>query len=159
MRDSLSPEELVVHPLWPAVAKALSGWNSDRVICSMSSFQLWLTYTHAITAVREGIPLFELGEPMWPAALAHYFFAASGGDSFARMALGYRHMQGLGVPRSCQTAVLYYQPVAEQVVELARTPNSLPYVSCFPCPAVIGCWALSCNASMTRLILSRVGYS
>ena len=44
---------------------------------------------------------------------------------------------GLGVPRSCQTAVLYYQPVAEQVVELARTPNSLPYVSRFPCPASV----------------------
>ena len=59
----------------------------------------------------------------------HYFFAASANDSFARMALGYRHMQGLGVPRSCQAAVLYYQPVAEEVVELARTPDSLPFVS------------------------------
>ena len=87
--------------------------------------------------MRESIPLFELGEPLWPEALAHYFFAASGNDSFARMALGYRHMQGLGVPRSCQTAVLYYQPVAEQVVELARTPNSLPYVSRYPCPASV----------------------
>ena len=66
---------------------------------------------------------------MWPEALVHYFFAASSNDSFARMALGYRHMQGLGVPRSCQTAVLYYQPVAEEVVELAQTPDSLPFVS------------------------------
>ena len=93
--------------------------------------------------MREAIPLFELGEPLWPEALTHYFFAASGNDSFARMALGYRHMQGLGVPRSCQTAVLYYQPVAEQVVELARTPNSLPYVSRFPCPASMSKYQLS----------------
>ena len=71
---------------------------------------------------------------MWPEALVHYFFAASGNDSFARMALGYRHMQGLGVPRSCQTAVLYYQPVAEEVVELAQTPDSLPFVSTPPLP-------------------------
>ena len=79
--------------------------------------------------MKELIPLFELGKPMWPEALVHYFFAASGNDSFSRMALGYRHMQGLGVPRSCPTAVLYYQPVAEQVVELARNPDSLPLVS------------------------------
>jgi SEL1 protein len=44
------------------------------------------------------------------------------------MALGYRHMHGLRVPRSCQTAVLYYNPLAEQVVELARYPGSLPAV-------------------------------
>ncbi|EIE24098.1 HCP-like protein [Coccomyxa subellipsoidea C-169] len=74
------------------------------------------------------LPLFQLGQARWPEALAHYFFAAAGNDSFARAALGYRHMHGLGVPKSCQTAVLYYQPVAEQVVELARQPASLPYV-------------------------------
>ncbi len=44
------------------------------------------------------------------------------------MALGYRHMHGLRVPRSCQSAVLYYNPLAEQVVELARYPGSLPAV-------------------------------
>jgi hypothetical protein len=46
----------------------------------------------------------------------------------AQLALGYRHMMGLGVPRSCAAAVLYYQPVAEQVVELARRPSALPHV-------------------------------
>ena len=88
------------------------------------------------------LPLFELGQPRWPEALAHYYFAAAGNDSFARVALGYRHMHGLGVPRSCQTAVLYYQPVAEQVVELARQPGSLPYVSPYlppiPLPGLLG---------------------
>ncbi|CAL8462358.1 g1891 [Coccomyxa elongata] len=74
------------------------------------------------------LPLFELGPPKWPEALAHYYFAAAGNDSFAKVALGYRHMHGLGVPKSCQTAVLYYQPVAEHVVELAHQPGSLPYV-------------------------------
>ena len=44
------------------------------------------------------------------------------------MALGYRHMHGLRVPKSCQAAVLYYNPVAEQVVELARYPGTLPSV-------------------------------
>lgn len=37
------------------------------------------------------------------------------------------------MPRSCAAAVLYYQPVAEQVVELARRPSALPQVPC-PCP-------------------------
>lgn len=117
-------------------------------------------------------------------ALLHYYFAAAGNSSFAQLALGYRHAHGLGVPRSCQSAVsfssqitkfveriqqscllppqqdtvpsmcgplpllwqlmcrsgnfanllvlqvLYYNPVAEQVVELARFPNSLPQVFC-----------------------------
>jgi hypothetical protein len=77
---------------------------------------------------QDALPLFQLGQPRWPEALTHYYFAAAGNDSFARMVLGYRHMHGLGVPKSCQTAVLYYQPVAEQVVDLARKPGSLPYV-------------------------------
>ena len=121
-------------------------------------------------------------------ALLYYYFAAAGNDSFAQLALGYRHAHGLGVPKSCQTAVrrsglalescplcaswsrytrahrrrhaavaprlvanalpnrhpgsrrrpahvlaqvLYYNPVAEQVVELARFPNSLPQVRHF----------------------------
>ena len=61
-------------------------------------------------------------------AILNYYFAASGNDSTALMALGYRHMHGLRVPRSCQTAVLYYNPLAEQVVDLARYPGSLPAV-------------------------------
>ena len=32
------------------------------------------------------------------------------------------------MPRSCAAAVLYYQPVAEQVVDLARRPSALPQV-------------------------------
>ena len=65
-------------------------------------------------------------------AILNYYFAASGNDSVAQMALGYRHMHGLRVPRSCQSAVLYYNPLAEQVVELARYPGSLPAVRACP---------------------------
>lgn len=54
-------------------------------------------------------------------ALTHYYFAAASGDSAARMALGYRHLFGIGVPANCWTAVSYYQPVAEQV------RSTLPY--------------------------------
>lgn len=49
------------------------------------------------------------------AAVLHYYFGALGGDALSRMALGYRHMQGLGTPESCPASVAYYQPVAELV--------------------------------------------
>lgn len=47
--------------------------------------------------------------------MLHYYFAASSGDNMARMVLAYRHMYGIGVPKSCWTAATYYQPVAERV--------------------------------------------
>jgi SEL1 protein len=72
--------------------------------------------------------LFSLGTPSPADALLNYYFAAGGNDTYAQMVLGYRHMYGLGVPRSCQAAVLYYNPVAEQVIELARHPGALPQV-------------------------------
>mmetsp|Transcript_14536 Transcript_14536/g.43932 ORF Transcript_14536/g.43932 Transcript_14536/m.43932 type:complete len:758 (-) Transcript_14536:985-3258(-) len=70
----------------------------------------------------------EFQNPDLPEALLHYYFAAAGRDTVAQMALGHRHAHGVGVPRSCQAAVLYYQPVAERAVELARHPSSLPEV-------------------------------
>ena len=72
--------------------------------------------------------LYGLGSPDTPAALLNYFFAAAGNDSFAQMALGYRHTYGVDVPQSCQAGLLYYNPVAEQVVEAARYPGQLPQV-------------------------------
>lgn len=47
--------------------------------------------------------LFTLTTPDLESALAHYAFAAAAGDPVAQMALGYRHLHGLGVPQSCQT--------------------------------------------------------
>ena len=63
-----------------------------------------------------------------PAALLNYFFAAAGNDSFAQMALGYRHMYGVDVPQNCHAGLLYYNPVAEEVIEAARYPGHLPQV-------------------------------
>ncbi|GIL51665.1 hypothetical protein Vafri_7607 [Volvox africanus] len=59
------------------------------------------------------------GQPKRPEALLHYYFGALGGDMSSRMALGYRHLMGLGVPQSCWTAASYYQSAAEQVSILA----------------------------------------
>ena len=88
--------------------------------------------------------LYGLGSPDIPAALLNYFFAAAGNDSFAQMALGYRHMYGVDVPQSCQAGLLYYNPVAEQVVEAARYPGQLPQVLLIPVTLCI----LTCICTM-----------
>ncbi|KAK9842763.1 hypothetical protein WJX74_002011 [Apatococcus lobatus] len=71
---------------------------------------------------------FSFGPTDSPRALLNYYFAASGNDSFSQMVMGYRHAHGLGVPQSCEAAVLYYHPVAEETIALAAVPNSLPLV-------------------------------
>ena len=50
-------------------------------------------------------------------AVLHQYFAAMGGDPLAQMALGSRHLRGAGVPESCQSAVLYYDPPASRVAD------------------------------------------
>lgn len=62
---------------------------------------------------------FTYTQPDEEAALLHYNFGAMGGDPLSSMALGHRHMQGQGVPKSCWTAASYYAPVAESVADLA----------------------------------------
>lgn len=54
-------------------------------------------------------------QPDEPSAVMHYYFGALAGDPFSRLALGYRHLHGIDVPKNCWTAATYYQPVAELV--------------------------------------------
>jgi hypothetical protein len=61
-------------------------------------------------------------------AVLHYYFGAQGGDTLSRMALGYRHLYGLGVPKSCWAAAGYLQLVAEEVLEAATKPSTLPHL-------------------------------
>ncbi|KAL4449404.1 hypothetical protein ABPG77_007048 [Micractinium sp. CCAP 211/92] len=72
--------------------------------------------------------LFRLVAPDPAAALVHYAFAAQAGDPVAQMSLGYRHLHGIDVPRSCQTAALYYAPVAEKVTQSAQLRDGLPEI-------------------------------
>jgi SEL1 protein len=46
------------------------------------------------------------------------------------MALAHRHARGVGVPKSCRAAALYYNPAAEKVVESvdAAVPGISPSV-------------------------------
>jgi SEL1 protein len=61
-------------------------------------------------------------------AILHYTLAAAAGDKFSQGAMGYRHYTGLGVPKSCWTAVAYYQPLAEAVIDAALAAGGLPQI-------------------------------
>lgn len=61
-------------------------------------------------------------------AVLHQYFAATGGDERGQMAMAYRHLHGIGVPKSCQAAVLYYNMPAEKVVNLVQVPGLSPNV-------------------------------
>ena len=60
-----------------------------------------------------------------PEALLHYFFAATANESQALLALGYRHLYGINVERSCPAAALYYVAEAQHVVKAAQRPGGL----------------------------------
>lgn len=63
-----------------------------------------------------------LGVPQDQVKMAlHYYFAAIGGSMEAQMALGFRHSMGLGVPRDCKTAVLYYELAANKAADQIET--------------------------------------
>ncbi|RKP06995.1 hypothetical protein THASP1DRAFT_17714, partial [Thamnocephalis sphaerospora] len=49
-------------------------------------------------------------------ALTYTTFAGSSGDTAAQMTLGYRYLYGVGVPKSCEESVFYYQLVADKAV-------------------------------------------
>lgn len=59
-------------------------------------------------------------------AVTHQYFAAMGGDPRGQMAMGYRHLHGLGVPKSCATAALYYEAPASRLIQVVRDPAAGP---------------------------------
>ena len=50
-------------------------------------------------------------------AMLHAYFSVLAHDPLALAAFGFRHLHGLSVPRSCETAVRLYTRVAQRVVE------------------------------------------
>lgn len=63
------------------------------------------------------------------AALTNLFFSATGGDAFGRAALGHKFRRGLGVPKVCPTASMYFQPLADEAIsEVSDTTKKLPPV-------------------------------
>eukprot|EP00475_Leptophrys_vorax_P044083 TRINITY_DN8701_c0_g1_i1.p1 TRINITY_DN8701_c0_g1~~TRINITY_DN8701_c0_g1_i1.p1 ORF type:complete len:744 (-),score=149.93 TRINITY_DN8701_c0_g1_i1:1333-3564(-) len=60
-------------------------------------------------------------------AVLYDYFASIGGSLRASLSLGYRHLKGLSVPKSCETAAKYYSLVAEHVVNQAYD-SALPTI-------------------------------
>ena len=50
------------------------------------------------------------------ASILHFYFSALSGNVEASRALGYRHMYGYGVPKSCTTAIRYYKYAADKTI-------------------------------------------
>eukprot|EP01135_Chromosphaera_perkinsii_P000357 Nk52_evm4s78 gene=Nk52_evmTU4s78 len=58
-------------------------------------------------------------------ALLYYTFASHGHDKFAKMALGFRYVYGVGVARNCEKGALLYSEVAADVAEIVSKDGSL----------------------------------
>lgn len=54
-------------------------------------------------------------------AVTYLYAASTGGHEGALMAMGYRHLHGLGVPKTCTTAALNYLEVAKKVTGIYST--------------------------------------
>ncbi|KAF2758614.1 HCP-like protein [Pseudovirgaria hyperparasitica] len=54
-------------------------------------------------------------------ALLYHTFAAEGGDIRSEMTVAFRHHSGISTPRNCDTAVYYYQKVADKAIEYLRS--------------------------------------
>jgi TPR repeat protein len=70
-------------------------------------------------------PDFEEADPA--RALTSQFFAATGGDNWARVSLAHKHRNGQGVPRVCATASMYLEPAANEALEdFGSLPKMMP---------------------------------
>eukprot|EP00474_Spongospora_subterranea_P010267 CRZ10725.1 hypothetical protein [Spongospora subterranea] len=64
-----------------------------------------------------------------PKSLLHYFMGAQSGEcKECSMTIGYRYLNGYGVPKNCDGAVKYYMPVSEAVVDSMDTTPSFERV-------------------------------
>lgn len=54
-------------------------------------------------------------EKSMPRALVHWQFAAGADNVYASLALGFRYMSGVDVPKNCQVAARYYQRAASAI--------------------------------------------
>lgn len=117
-------------PFNPAVAHALLYSLADAGDPeAQSEMGLYLALGMELVAPNPENFAFILTEPDLPSALTLHYFAARNNDPISQMVLGYRHLYGLGVPRSCKTAALYYSAAANKVLEAAQQVDGLPEVS------------------------------
>ena len=69
-------------------------------------------------------------EPDPAQALTSLFFAATGGDNWARVSSGHKHRHGQGVPRVCTTAAMYLEPAAHTALKEYGSSPKMPAVRC-----------------------------
>lgn len=63
-------------------------------------------------------------------AVLYWTFAAESGNIYASTALGFRHLHGVGVKKSCQLAARYYQHAAHSIATDSRNwPSALNFVN------------------------------
>ena len=114
-------------PINPAIAHKLV---RELAAAGVAEFQCDLGTTYAMgiepVAQNRNDLMFVLREPDLDRSMLHYLFSAKAQDPVAQMALGFRHMYGIGVERSCHAAVLYYEPVAAGVIASATSEGGLP---------------------------------
>lgn len=114
-------------PINPAIAHKLV---RELAAAGVAEFQCDLAATYAmgiepVAQNRDDI-MFVLREPDLDQSMLQYLFSAKSGDPVAQMALGFRHLYGIGVEKSCHAAVLYYEPVAAGVIDSSATEGGLP---------------------------------
>uniref|UniRef100_A0A061QSM2 SEL1 protein n=1 Tax=Tetraselmis sp. GSL018 TaxID=582737 RepID=A0A061QSM2_9CHLO len=102
-------------------AAAERGWPPAQ---AETGFRHAMGLHNASDVTARGIA--EISKPDTPRALLNYYFAARQNSSFANTVMGYRHSVGLGVPKSCAAAVLYYNSAAEDVISSAREHSGFP---------------------------------
>jgi TPR repeat protein len=67
-----------------------------------------------------------LGTYLFEQAVLYHTFASLGGHVGSHMALGYRYLKGIGVEKSCESALLYYRKAADIVqLDVDRTGGTL----------------------------------
>ena len=117
-------------PVNPAISQKLVRELADAGVaefqCDMAT--MYSMGMEPVAQNRDNL-MFVLREPDLDRAMLHYSFAAKAQDPVAQMALGFRHMHGIGVEKSCHAAALYYEPVALGVVSSAQADGGLPAVS------------------------------
>ena len=103
-------------------ARASSRTTRRRCVCSARP-RRWGTRRARELGFAHGVGWYGL-ERSTAKAVLHQYFAAMGGDPLAQMAMGFRHLRGAGVPESCQSAALYYDPPASSVADTTNAKGA-----------------------------------
>jgi hypothetical protein len=96
--------------------------NGSKTSLNTTEIQLPYTYSASCTQPASVMPSKQikalyLSPPMKRIliqALLYHTFAALAGNTRSEMTVAYRHLMGIGTPRSCEDSVHYYKSVADK---------------------------------------------